>query len=60
MLNMHPSPPPLTIQPEERIQTLKAQLDDPVLRGQRTNILAAIQLYETGQLGPITGDGEIT
>lgn len=47
-------PLPLVIQPHERIEKLKEHLKEPKFERQRTNILALIRMYETGELGPLT------
>jgi hypothetical protein len=52
-------PIPLVIQPHERIEQLKEHLEQPDQQRQRINILALIQMYETGELGPLTTEHEI-
>lgn len=46
-------PIPWVIQPHERIEWLKEVLKDSEQQRQRTNILALIRMYETGELGPL-------
>lgn len=52
--NISACPIPLIIQPHERIEWLKERLEDPKNERQRTNLLALIRMYETGELGPLT------
>ncbi|PLN83983.1 hypothetical protein BDW42DRAFT_191967 [Aspergillus taichungensis] len=47
-------PKPMVIEPHERIEQLRGCLDDPKYARQKTNILALIKMYETGQLGALT------
>lgn len=50
---LSPCPIPLGVQPHERIKWLKECLEDPENQRQRTNILALIRMYESGELGPL-------
>jgi hypothetical protein len=47
-------PIPLIIQPRKRVQQLKEVLNDPDQQRQKVNIMALIQMYESGELGPLT------
>lgn len=47
-------PIPWVIQLHERIEWLKECLEDPKNERQKTNLLALIRMYETGELGPLT------
>lgn len=47
-------PIPLVIQPHKRVEELKELLEQPDQQRQRINILALIQMYESGELGPLT------
>ncbi|KAJ5907475.1 hypothetical protein N7495_000157 [Penicillium taxi] len=44
----------LVVPPEERIKELKALLGNPMFSKQEINILALIELYETGKMKPLT------
>lgn len=48
-----PNPPPPSISPEQRVVWLREQLKLPENQRQRINITALIDLYESGQLGPL-------
>lgn len=52
-------PIPLVIQPHERVEELKELLKQPDQQRQRINILALIQMYESGELGLLTTEHEI-
>ncbi|RHZ68958.1 hypothetical protein CDV55_104354 [Aspergillus turcosus] len=52
-------PIPLVIQPHERVEQLKQLLEQPDQQRQKINILALIQMYESGELGPLTTEQTI-
>lgn len=47
-----PCPIPYILQPEERVEQLKACLQTDFGEAQRVNAEALIRLYESGELGP--------
>lgn len=47
-------PIPWIVQPHERIEWPEERLKEPKNQRQRTNLLALIRMYKTGELGPLT------
>lgn len=47
-------PIPRVVQPQGRIEWLEERLKEPKNERQRTNLLALIWMYKTGELGPLT------
>lgn len=47
-------PIPEVVQPHERIEWLGERLKEPKNERQKTNHLALIRMYKTGELGPLT------